>query len=368
MKFLINCSNLDEGGGLQVAKSVIGQLNRYPNHFFFIVASTNFGEIKIQFDNNIKLYRYNIRHSLKTVLLGRDSFLDRILEDNQIDAVLTIFGPSVWRPRSPHLCGFARAQLVLKDSPYYNRVSIKERFVYKVWTWMFRSCSSAFYSENSYISKKLPDLLGKDVSIYTVTNYYNQIFDQPESWLITKQLPAFKGITVLSVSSHYSHKNFEILIEVARVFKRSCPSFKYRFVLTFNETEMYVPDDVRSYFLFIGKVDIKECPYLYKQADIMFMPTLMECFTATYPEAMRMGVPVVTTDLEFAHGLCGNAACYYSPVDPQDAADALHKVSTDRKYALQLIEEGYMQLKKFDDYEQRALKLITILEEISRKG
>lgn len=38
------------------------------------------------------------------------------------------------------------------------------------------------------------------------------------------------------------------------------------------------------------------------------MPSLLECFTATYPEAMRMERPIVTTDLAFAQGLCGEAA------------------------------------------------------------
>ena len=138
-----------------------------------------------------------------------------------------------------------------------------------------------------------------------------------------------------------------------------------RFVLTFNENEMAVPDDIRHYFLFLDKVDIAQCPNLYEQCDIMFMPTLMECFTATYPEAMRMGKPIVTTDLEFAHGLCGDSACYYSAIDPRAAAEAIYKVATNKEYAAQLVANGKEQLKKFDNYEQRATKLLSILEKIA---
>jgi glycosyltransferase involved in cell wall biosynthesis len=128
---------------------------------------------------------------------------------------------------------------------------------------------------------------------------------------------------------------------------------------------MPVPDDVREHFIFLGKVEVNECPNLYEQADIMFMPTLMECFTATYPEAMRMGVPIITTDLDFARGLCGEAACYYDAVSPLAAAEAIYKVAKDKEYATNLVKNGKEQLKKFDNYEQRAEKIIKILEEIA---
>ena len=126
-------------------------------------------------------------------------------------------------------------------------------------------------------------------------------------------------------------------------------------------------DDVRDSIVYVGKTDVSECPFLYEQADIMFMPTLLECFTATYPEAMRMEVPIVTTDLEFARGLCGDAACYYSAIDPAAAAEVIYKVATDKDYAAMLTANGKEQLKKFDNYEQRAEKLINILEEITGK-
>ena len=94
------------------------------------------------------------------------------------------------------------------------------------------------------------------------------------------------------------------------------------------------------------------------------MPTLIECFTATYPEAMSIKIPIVTTDLEFAYGLCGNSACYYNATDLQAAAEEMYIVATNQNYSHSLIAEGQKQLKTFDNYEQRAEKLITILKEI----
>lgn len=363
MKFLINASNLAAGGGIQVTQSICGQLKQYREHHFIVVLSNFIDDSFIEFADNTEVYKYTIRNSIPTIFFGRDAFLDGLVREKNVDAVLTVFGPSRWVPRVPHLSGFARAHLVLNDSPYIKSVGLKEKLIYKIWIWSFKRSSSIYYTENPYISNMLPAILG-NIKVYTVSNIYNQVFDNPSLGKCNHTLSQFGGITCLSVSTYYPHKNFEIIIGIVRCLRRKHGNFKIRFVLTFTENEMFVPEDVRDSFVFIGKVDVTECPYLYEQCDIMFMPSLLECFTATYPEAMRMERPIVTTDLEFARGLCGDAACYYSAVDAEAAAEAIYKVATDKEYSAQLVANGKKQLKKFDNYEQRADKLIKILEEI----
>lgn len=363
MTFLINCSNLKNGGGLQVANSICLQLGKFQQYQFVVVLSTYISTLEIPNGNNCVVYRYNIKDNATTLMLGRDKFLDGLVMEHGVDAVLSVFGPSRWRPRVPHLCGFARAQLLLKN-PLVKVLPWKERIIYKVWRWGFKRSSDAFYTENRYISDLLPKLLGK-VKVYTVTNYYNQVFDQPERWTHDNVLPVFEGTTLLTVSSPSSHKNLKIMIPVSAYLEEHHPDIHFRFVLTCQPEALNVPDHLKRHFVFIGKVDVSECPNLYEQANIMFMPTLLECFTATYPEAMRMEVPIVTTDLEFARGLCGDAACYYSAVDPAAAAEAIYRVATDKEYAHQLTKAGKRQLLTYDNYEQRADKLIRILEEMA---
>lgn len=371
MNLLINCSNLKAGGGLQVADSICSQLNRFSQHQFVVVLPSKLELTKerIRVFSNVEIYTYDIPNSVKTILWGRDEFLDKLVANKKIDAVLTVFGPARWHPKVPHLSGFAMAQMVILDSPFYSKKSLGESIRWSIWRnvrkWLFQNSAKYFWTENPYISEKLKKLL-TNKEVYTVTNYYNQVFDNPDAWSRTVVLPEFDGSTCLSVSTHYPHKNFEILIDVVRIIKTKYPKFKVRFVLTFDADEMPVPSDIKDCFVFIGRVNVEECPNLYEQCDIMFMPTLLECFTATYPEAMRMEKPIVTTDLEFARGLCGDAACYYSAKDPKAAAEAIYKVATDKAYAATLVSNGKEQLNKFDNYVQRANKLINILEKISK--
>lgn len=371
MVLLINCSNLKAGGGLQVADSICSLLGIFSQHNFVVVLSSSFESTKKRISNypNVNVYTYDIPISVGTVLFGRDRFLDDLVVRYSVDEVLTIFGPSRWRPKVPHLSGFAMPQIVIPESPFFKRLSLAQSIKWFIWRsirqWSFNQSAKYFWTENPYISEKLKKLL-TNKEVYTVTNYYNQVFDNPDAWSRTVVLPEFDGTTCLSISTHYPHKNFEILIGTVRVLKAKHPEFKIRFVLTFSEKEMPVPSDIKDCFVFIGRVNVEECPNLYEQCDIMFMPTLLECFTATYPEAMRMEKPIVTTDLEFARGLCGDAACYYSAIDPKAAAEAIYKVATDKSYSATLVANGKEQLNKFDNYMQRANKLINILEKISK--
>lgn len=362
MVFLINATNIKNGGGLQVTQSICHEIKRFKQHRILLALSSFINIDGFLEITNEVVIRYNIKNNWQTLLLGRDKILDRLVEQEHVDAVLTVFGPSRWRPRVPHLCGFARAQLLKDVNPSVNH-NFREKLMYRVWTWGFRRSSDTFYTENAYISDMLPKLI-KGAKVYTVTNYYNQVFDQSEKWKRNIKLPEFDGVTCLSVSSPSSHKNFGIIEGVVRYLREVHPDFNVRFVLTFSEQNWPMAEEVRDSILYVGKTEVSECPYLYEQADIMFMPTLLECFTATYPEAMRMEVPIVTTDLEFARGLCGEAACYYSALDAKAAAEAIYKVTTDKEFAKQLIASGKEQLKKFDNYEQRVDKLIGILEEM----
>ena len=115
MNYCINASNLKNGGGLQVAYSICRQLHRFQGHFFFVVLSSQLAATQQAMEGvgNVKCVTYDLKDDWRSLLLGRNRFLDGLVEENHVDAVLTVFGPSRWRPRVPHLCGFARAQLLI---------------------------------------------------------------------------------------------------------------------------------------------------------------------------------------------------------------------------------------------------------------
>ena len=103
---------------------------------------------------------------------------------------------------------------------------------------------------------------------------------------------------------------------------------------------------------------------MYADSHIVFMPTLLETFSATYPEAMAMQRPIVTTDLDFAHDICKSAAVYYSPLSAEDAAEKILRVIEDAGLRQQLISEGAKVLSALPSPQEKYEQLVAYMREI----
>lgn len=371
MVILINATNIKMGGGVQVTDSLCRYLYAFPNHRFVVVLSSAIKEIGIIIKGypNVKVVDYDIRNSLATLVFGRDKFLDHMVNKEAVDCVFTVFGPSRWNPRCPHVSGFARPHLIYPESPFYSQLStidrIKAAMTNKLVHFFFSRSTNCFVSESEWVSKRVEKCFINS-KCFTITNYYNQVFDRGDEWE-PLPLPPFEGTTLLNIGANYPHKNLKILIDVAQLLRRKHPEVRFRFVLTLAQDELIIPEDLKDYFVFVGKVKISQCPSLYKQASIMFQPSLLECFSATYPEAMRMGVPIITSNLEFARGLCKDAALYYSPLDPSSAVDQIMIIIKNKSVREKIVQNGYLQLRHYDDYETRAKKTIALCEVLFSK-
>lgn len=373
MNILVNATNLSGGGGAQVADSVCRYLQDYPQHQFVAVLSKAFDNTAKAIEQypNVEVIRYNYPPmDWRSFVTMRNTFLDQLVDDFHIECVLTIFGPMKWKPKCPHVCGFALSQIVIPESPFYQHMPVPQRInarlQSKLWAYIFWRSAYYFFTENELITRRLQKKF-RGRKVYTITNNYNQVFDHPENWN-EKKLPPFDGIQLLSITSAGGHKNLPIALETAKVLKTEHPDFKFRFVFTIDPGEFpAIPSELEECFFFSGKVDISECPSLYDQCDFEFQPTLLECFTATYPEAMVMRKPIITTDLEFAQGICGDAALYYKATSAHSAAEAIYRLSFDKELQMLLTRRGIEQLKKFDTNKQRADKILKLCEQVIDK-
>jgi glycosyltransferase involved in cell wall biosynthesis len=368
MNILINCSNLKIGGGLQVAHSFVSNLKDFKEHRFVIVASSELTkQIDLNsFPKNIKVIMYNVNAKALKTIIGKDPFLDKIVLDNLIDTVFSVFGPTYWKPKVKHIVGYAKPHYVYTNSPFFKTLSLMSSLKLNIKKFFhmydFKHNNQVLITENEDVSQRLRDII-KGKEIHTVTNYYNQIFDQEEKWDRSLQLPKFEGFTLLTVSANYPHKNLQIIPKVIAYLIQNDKDFNFRFVVTLKQGELglNLEEDINRNIVYLGKTNINQCPWLYSQSDAIFLPTLLECFTATYPEAMRMKRPILTSNLNFATGLCEDAAVYFEPLDAKNIGDAIYEMATNSNRRERLIKNGEEQLKKYDTYATRAEKYIEII-------
>lgn len=370
LRILVNATTVVIGGGIQVADSFIHELTNYPEHRFLVLCSPqvtkSLGDVS-NLPEHVRIEpfpRIGFGGTLNR-LLRRNPQLDAAVREFRADAVFTVFGPSYWRPAVPHVCGWARGYDIYTDSPFYDMIppltKLKLALLRKLHRRMFRRDADVLFVESGDARERLRRIF-PEKRIEVVGNTYHQVFDAPE-----RQeefvLPPFDGATLLTLSADYPHKNLRIIPQVARYLREKHPEFRFRFAVSLTSEALGIPKDaVPEWLLPLGTVPIGRCPSLYRRSTAMFLPTLVECFTASYPEAMRMRVPVVTTDLSFAHGICGDAAEYFAPTDPAAAGEAIYRVATDPELRERLAAAGTEKLRSFDDSRTRARKFIRLIE------
>jgi len=169
-------------------------------------------------------------------------------------------------------------------------------------------------------------------------------------------------IRLLYVAAYYPHKNIEFLPSVAATLRRRMPDYRFQFVITVPASETdglrrveaaIDRNSVRPMFKNEGRVSIEALPALYATCDICIVPSLLETFSASYPEAMAAGRPIATSDLDFARSVCGDAALYFHPENPDSAAEAICELLSSRKLWNLCIKRGRKRLKAFPRASER---------------
>lgn len=381
MKILVNATTCVVGGGVQVATAFISHAfwDQGENQFLFAVGP--------QVGKNLDLSRERT-HGLHVispsparlitgVLNGRSSrrALLELERRFQPDIVFTVFGPAYVPFKSVHLCGFAdpwvthRSSIATEALPLFKRLNMLALCYYK----RLRLSPKDFYWVEADVScQGLIRMLKLEPSrIRVIPNTYANVFARDKAVGPHKH---DDGITrVFCLAAPYPHKNLTIIPEVAQVLKKNGRHKCFRFIVTLpdkgNEVAKFWKKAralrVTNMIENIGSIRLKDCPKWYAASDMVFLPTLLETFSATYPEAMAMERPIVTTDLDFAHDICGDAAAYYKPLSAQAAARAIEKVGGDGAYRETLIENGRRRLAFYPSPEEKYRLMMEWISEVN---
>jgi glycosyltransferase involved in cell wall biosynthesis len=377
VRLVINCSDIKATGATQVSISFINECIRHTGNEYFVFASSTIArQLEIdKFPSNFHFYIFDYKPFFNKMGLKSWRKLIELEKIIRPDCVFSVFGPSVWKPSAPHLMGYAYPYYVYPESPFFSIISAKRRFKIKLHKafhkYYLERNGEHYVCETEDVSRRLPGFIRcKTGNIYTVTNSYNHFFrgvtSSGDKMLPLKADGEFRFVTL---SSFADHKNLIILDKVIPLLLEKYPGIYCSFVLTIDETlfQQSFSKIARSRIINLGRIRAADCPKVYDECDAMFLPTLMECFSASYAESMKMGKPVLTSDLAFAHTVCQDAAVYFNPMDPDEIAFKIYSLVTDPILQKKMVLNGHYRLAAFDTPETRAFKYLEFCKQISKK-
>lgn len=365
MRLLINASNLVVGGGLQVAASLLEELKQFSDHTYLVFLSK---ALNAQVD--MKSFPSNFQFELiasPAALRSRHAVVKKMHASEDAfaaDVVFSVFGPSYWRPKAVHVCGFALPWLVYPESPVHELGSkfnqVRNWLIKKYKWWHFQREVDYIWCETTDVESRLHILFKFPAEqIFVISNSYSSFFSAyDEKDKIPKYSSTFK---LLTVSAYYMHKNIEIIKKVIPHLKNK---LNFCFILTIPESKFnsIFNSKEREFVKNIGPISPSDCPPLYLNADAVFLPSLLECFSANYPEAMVMRRPIITSDLGFARAVVGDAGLYCNPLDGKDIAEKIVQLSEDETLRRSLVDKGYLRLKMFSGPRERAKKILDLCQ------
>ena len=194
------------------------------------------------------------------------------------------------------------------------------------------------------------------------------------------QSPAGGDFRMLYVSEYSDYKNLTTLLRaLLQLEKRGATGFRLTTTADprqFPETEissraedLALSSDPRleSHFRVAGKIPYEQISALYQEQDLFIFPSLAESFGHPLVEAMASGLLVLASDIPLCREICGEAALYFSPLDPTELADKILRLKQDPELRRRLSQRGRQRAESGFRWKTHAEDLLRTFDRVMAK-
>lgn len=378
MKLLVDCVPLSTGGGVQVAVSFLTNLRRQTDVVWHaVLPETLAPQLPAEIAADARLTFLPKGRRLRRLSLVTK--LRRAEEAFGPDVVFTVFGPAYFRARAPHVVGFALPNLIYERTRPLPPATYSTRLLDWVRCILLRRADHIVV-ETEIVRQRLAPRLRIDAKrISVIGNSINPMLERHGEDFNDTGTTAGLGsrFTVFTPSAYYPHKNLEIIPRVAAALHRQDPNLDFEFRLTLAqdsaEWRRLTADahsmGVGARIVTLGVLDAPGLACAYEAASAVFLPTLREASTAVYPESFFFRRPLVTSDLDFARELCGEAALFIPPLQPEQIASCLIELAQSADLRSKLVEAGKRQLTRgYPSAAEKFSMQLKMLSHVARRA
>jgi len=204
--------------------------------------------------------------------------------------------------------------------------------------------------------------------------------DPPESSSSDLPLQSRAGLSnagnmckLLYVSLYAEHKNLSTLLKAMPLLNEdgagkfllqttadpACEGAAWT-VTHGEDTALAQEPGISPWAQFLGPLSREQTERLYLDSDIFVFPSLTESFGFPMAEAMSYGLPIVASDTPVNREVCGEAAVYFSPLDPEDLARQVRRVAADAFLRQHLSARGQQQVRNRFRWNRHVERILDI--------
>lgn len=292
------------------------------------------------------------------------------------DLVFTMAGPIYTRLTATHVMGISNAYIT---HPSWEAFFLKKGIINKLKKILNSAVKSYYAKQADYFFfqteySKNQFCMRFNVAEEKVRVVHNAFDESVGSEIKITPFNANK-IEILCPSAPYEHKGLQYIPAISSELEKLLPDKNIIFKLTIDKDANYyavINHAIKRHgqenkVVSIGKYNYNQTTELFNNCDFVFMPSLLETFSATYLEAMLFRKPLIVSDRNFARDICGNSALYVEPKKPKQSALQIADLIKMPELRSKLIQNGSKHIHSYPNQENRYQQIEKILLEIIDK-
>lgn len=259
--------------------------------------------------------------------------LPRMADKLNPDVVLTLGDLGALRLHCPHVIFLHNSYFVYSRSEVNNFTWPLLKYVYiiKHFTWIIRSARRVIVQTPvmaERLARRYSISPGRIVQIAQPVPQ-NVLLGLDSQTRFTPIENCTKPVRLLFLSVHYPHKNHAILPSVAKELRRRGLASQVHIFTTLDENQdgwcslQKAIEQYADVITNLGRLPSDQVADALRSSSALFLPTLAESYGLIYLEAMACGVPILTSDRDFARWMCRDLAFYFDPFDSASIVDAV---------------------------------------------
>jgi glycosyltransferase involved in cell wall biosynthesis len=362
---LINAVSAVFGGGITVARSLTAAMARQRPSYRFVLLCSHPEVSAGPYPENVECVELPGLRSRLRRWWWEQTALPREARRRRADVMLLLGGFASFASSLPQVAVWQNATIF---APPLAGWPLTLSAYIRLQRWI-QGISMRRVTDNVFLTRDSIELASKCWSLEAIPHrfIYNGFGDQiviSDHRSLEEREPI-----ALSIGHSYFHKNYENLIDgMARYRDRYGDSLSLEIVGgAFDESyhadlERKIRDlGLEKTVKMTGLADRPQVAQKLSRARIYVVTSILETFGLTVLEAMGAGVPVVAASATCLPEVCGEAAVFCDPYDPEDIADKIHQVVSDRDLQRDLQRRGFERVKQFT-WERSAADYICALD------
>jgi glycosyltransferase involved in cell wall biosynthesis len=323
---LINFHTSNTGGVINFKLNYLKEINSLAKKYnfkIFVLIGDHEKNVKKYSNLNI-IKNIEIPKSFIEKFFFYEFRLKKIVLKNKISLLFNFGDISANITNSKQIFYFDWPYAVYDELSIWKRLNMKDFFsklLKRIYFFLTISRVDQVIVQTNTMKKRLSKKIHKEIKIIDVGYQKKKLL---KNNYYSKNTTNLKEKIFIYPTVYYPHKNIEILIEVAKKIKSN--NLKIKFALTFDKRgkiEKGVIKKIKNLslegqFIFLGFLSRNDLNIQIQKSYAIIMPTLIETYGLQYSDALIFNKLILTSDKDFAHEICRDAAIYFNPVSSND--------------------------------------------------